>query len=129
MRIAKGMIQFDGRTYRIERVMPHIYEAVRLLDNVVAGWFTSDLSVIAPHAIDLFTLRGVARLAVQQAKTSWVGRLQQASEPKPEPAELGRVCLAKAERAKVSGVRRAEDLFTQELDDESLQKPRTRAGS
>lgn len=124
MRIAKGMVQFDGTTYRIERVLPHIYEVVRVLDNVVAGWFTSDLSVIAPHAIDLFTLRGVARLAVQQAKTSWVGRAPQAAPSKPEANEVSHVRLAKADRAEVSGVRRAEDVFAQGLDARTLQKLR-----
>ena len=64
MQVVKGMIQIEGATYRIARVLPHIYEAVRILDNQVAGWFTSDLSVIAPHAVDLFTLRTVAQEAV-----------------------------------------------------------------
>src|SRR5262245_36789964 len=91
MHIAKGMIQVDGKTYRIARVLPHVYEAVRLLDNQVAGWFTSDLSVIAPHAADLFTLRTIARQAVRDAKTSWTGRLDPNPESKVDPADLSGV--------------------------------------
>ena len=75
MQIAKGMVQVDGATYRIVRVVPHVYEAVRISDNLVAGWFTSDLSAVTPHRVDLFTLRNVARQAVRAAKTSWTGRL------------------------------------------------------
>jgi hypothetical protein len=97
MNSVKGMIQVDGATYRIARVLPHIYEIVSILDNRVAGWFTSDLSVVAPHAVDLFTLRTIARQAVQQGKTSWVGRMGAANEAKPEGAE-------------VSGVRSLESL-------------------
>jgi hypothetical protein len=98
------MIQVEGATYRIARVLPHIYEVVRILDNLVAGWFTSDLSVIAPHAIDLFTLREVARQAVKQGKTSWVGRTGPAAEAKPEHSE-------------VSGVRHVESLVPASAED------------
>src|SRR5262245_34342395 len=84
MHIVKGMIQVEGATYRIARVLPHVYEVVRILDNQVAGWFTSDLSVIAPHAVDLFTLRTVAQQAVKQGKTSWVGRSEPATASKPD---------------------------------------------
>jgi hypothetical protein len=97
MHVTKGMIQVEGKTYRIARVLPHVYEAVRLLDNQVAGWFTSDLSVIAPHAADLFTLRSIARQAVREAKTSWRGRLDPRQEPPVDPADL-------------SGVRRTDTL-------------------
>ena len=73
----KGMVLVDGTTYRIARVKPHLYEAVRILDNEVAGWFSSDaVSVLVPRAVDLAALRKIARQAVQQAKTSWVGRLE-----------------------------------------------------
>jgi hypothetical protein len=97
MSSVKGMVQVDGTTYRIARVLPHIYEITSIRDNSVAGWFTSDLSVVAPHAVDLFTLRTVARQAVKEGKTSWVGRMGPANESKPE-------------RAETSGVRSLESL-------------------
>jgi hypothetical protein len=91
------MVQVDGATYRIARVLPHIYEVVRILDNQVAGWFTSDLSVVAPKVADLSTLRTVAQEAVKQGKTSWVGRTGAATE-------------LKSERSEWSGVRDVESL-------------------
>ena len=94
---AVGSARALGATYRIARVLPHIYEIVRILDNQVAGWFTSDLSVVAPHSIDLFTLRAIARQAVKEGKTSWVGKMGAANEVKPE-------------RAETSGVRSLESL-------------------
>jgi hypothetical protein len=96
MQVVKGMIQVEGATYRIARVLPHVYEVVRILDNQVAGWFTSDLSVIAPHAVDLLTLRIVAQEAVKKGKTSWVGRSVPPAAPKPD--------------LEVSGVRNVESL-------------------
>jgi hypothetical protein len=75
------MVQVDGTTYRIARARPGLYEVVRILDNVVVGWFSSDLAtILAARALDLATLRKVARQAVQAAKTSW--------GPRPA-AELG----------------------------------------
>jgi hydroxymethylglutaryl-CoA reductase len=97
MQAVKGMVQVGGATYRIARVLPHVYEAVRILDNQVAGWFTSDLSVVAPKAADFSTLRTIAQEAVKQGKTSWVGRTAAATEPKTE-------------RSDVSGVRDVESL-------------------
>jgi hypothetical protein len=107
MQIVKGMVQVNGETYRIARVLPHIYEAVRILDNRVAGWFTSDLSVVAPHSVDLFTIRAVAQQAVKQGKTSWVGR----TGPAPE---------ANQERSEVSGVRHVQGLAPASAEDVRL---------
>ncbi len=104
MQIVKGMVQVGEDTYRIARVLPHIYEVTRILDNQVAGWFTSDMSVIAPHSVDLFTLRAVARAAVRQGKTSWVGRTGSAVESTPE-------------RAEVSGVRSVDSLVPASAED------------
>ena len=104
MQVVTGMVQISGATYRIARVLPHVYEAVRILDNQVAGWFTSDLSVVAPHAVDLPTLRIVAQEAVKQGKTSWVGRAGAAAESKLESSE-------------VSGVRKVENLAPASAED------------
>ena len=87
MQVVKGMVQIDGATYRIARVLPHIYEVVRILDNRVAGWFTS-----------------VAHEAVKQGKTSWVGRTGPVAESQPE-------------RSEVSGVRAVETLAPASADD------------
>jgi hypothetical protein len=66
------MVQVEGKTYRISRVRMRFYEVVRILDNEVVGWFSSDLgSIQAVRSADLATLRSVARHAVQAAKTSW----------------------------------------------------------
>ena len=84
MQRAKGMVQVDGTTYRISWARLHVYEVVRILDNQVVGWFSSDLStILAANAGDLATLRNVARQAVQKGKTSWTPRDEEFIEPHP----------------------------------------------
>lgn len=74
--IVKGMVQCQGTTYRIVRIARAHYSVVRVLDDVAVGTFTSGSAVeVSPQGIDPTTLREIARLAIQGAKTSWVGRL------------------------------------------------------
>lgn len=109
MQAVKGMVQVSGATYRIARVLPHIYEVVRILDNQVAGWFTSDLSIVAAHAVDLMTLRAVAQEAVKQGKTSWVGRTGLPTEAKPDRSDV-----------EVSGIRSVGSLAPASAEDVSV---------
>lgn len=74
--IVKGMVQCQGTTYRIVRIARAHYSVVRVLDDVAVGTFTSGSAVeVSPQGIDPTMLREIARLAIQGAKTSWVGRL------------------------------------------------------
>ena len=73
--IVKGMIQVAGTTYRIVRLKRGHYNVVRVLDDVVVGGFTSAPQIeIRPDGIDAVLMREIARVAIQGAKTSWVGR-------------------------------------------------------
>ena len=73
--IVKGMIQVAGTTYRIVRLRRGQYDVVRVLDDVVVGGFTSTPQIeVNAKAIEHTLLREIARVAIQGAKTSWVGR-------------------------------------------------------
>lgn len=76
MRVVKGMVQVDGATYRVVRLSEGYYEVVRLLDDVRVGTFRSlpELTVEV-QGIDEDLMQAIARVAIQRAKTSWVGRL------------------------------------------------------
>ena len=72
----RGMVSVEGKTYRITRLMPRLYEAVRVLDDALIGqFFCGPKLELVPVAAQSSTLRLVAREAVRQAKTSWAGRL------------------------------------------------------
>jgi uncharacterized protein with GYD domain len=74
-KIVKGMIQVAGTTYRIVRLTRGQYDVVRVLDDVAVGAFTSAPQVeLRPNGIDPSLMREIARVAIQGAKTSWVGR-------------------------------------------------------
>ncbi len=74
--IVKGMVQCQGTTYRIVRIARGHYNVVRVLDDVAVGSFTSGSALeVSALGIDPSMLREIARLAIQGAKTSWVGRL------------------------------------------------------
>ncbi|MEO8904983.1 MAG: hypothetical protein ABI488_21285 [Polyangiaceae bacterium] len=74
-KIVKGMIQVDGTTYRIVRLKRGQYNVVRVLDDVLVGGFTSAPQIeIRAEGIDPTLMREIARVAIQGAKTSWVGR-------------------------------------------------------
>ncbi|HEY1533059.1 MAG TPA: hypothetical protein VGF76_03550 [Polyangiaceae bacterium] len=73
--IVKGMIQVAGTTYRIVRLKRGHYNVVRVLDDVLVGGFTSAPQIeIRPDGVDAELMREIARVAIQGAKTSWVGR-------------------------------------------------------
>ena len=74
--VVKGMVQVAGTTYRIVRVTRGQYNVVRILDDAVVGVFANGPTVeLEPNGIDRALLREIMRVAVQGAKTSWVGRL------------------------------------------------------
>jgi hypothetical protein len=75
--VVKGMIQVQGTTYRIVRLKRGYYNVVRVLDDVAVGTFTAGAAVeiTAAQGIDPTVMREIARLAIQGAKSSWVGRL------------------------------------------------------
>ena len=74
--VVKGMVQVAGTTYRIVRLKPGEYGVVRLLDDVRVGAFSNAPVVqVSPDGIDAPLMREIARVAIQGAKTSWVGRL------------------------------------------------------
>jgi hypothetical protein len=74
--VVKGMVQVEGTTYRIVRIKRGHYSVVRVLDDITVGTFTSGAAVeISPQGIEPTVMREIARLAIQGAKTSWVGRI------------------------------------------------------
>ena len=74
--VVKGMVQVAGTTYRIVRLQRGRYDVVRILDDQRIGRFSTGSAVeVFPELVDYGTLREIARVAVQGAKTSWVGRL------------------------------------------------------
>ena len=74
--VVKGMVQVAGTTYRIVRVTRGQYKVVRILDDAAVGVFSNGPTVeLEPTGIDRALLREIMRVAVQGAKTSWVGRL------------------------------------------------------
>jgi len=74
--VVKGMVQVFGTTYRIVRLEPRTYEAVRISDDFQVGTFKAGPRLeISTSAIEPNLMREIARVAIQKAKTSWVGPL------------------------------------------------------
>ena len=74
--IVKGMVQVEGTTYRIVRLKRAHYKVVRVLDDASVGWFSVGTTFeMAPEGIDGELMREIARVAIQGAKTTWVGRI------------------------------------------------------
>jgi hypothetical protein len=74
--VVKGMVQVAGTTYRIVRVQRGQYNVVRILDDTSVGAFSNGPTVeVAANGIDPALMREIVRVAIQGAKTSWVGRL------------------------------------------------------
>jgi hypothetical protein len=74
--VVKGMVQVAGTTYRIVRVSRGQYNVVRILDDMPVGAFSNGPTVeVNPDGIDVLLMREIVRVAMQGAKTSWVGRL------------------------------------------------------
>lgn len=74
--VVKGMVQVAGATYRIVRVKRGEYNVVRILDDVRVGSFSNGSTIeVTPDGIPAALMREIVRIAIQGAKTSWVGRL------------------------------------------------------
>ena len=74
--VVKGMVQVEGTTYRIVRIKRGHYKVVRVLDDASVGSFSVGTSFeMAPDGIDGDLMREIARVAIQGAKTTWVGRI------------------------------------------------------
>jgi hypothetical protein len=72
----KGMVQVEGTTYRIVRIKRGQYKVVRVLDDTSVGVFTVGTTFeVAPDGIAAELMREIARVAIQGAKTTWVGRI------------------------------------------------------
>jgi len=73
MQKVKGMVLVGTVTYRLVRLRPGLYEVFRLLDDARIGTFHMG-PPMAFHAApaDVEILRDVARMALLQARTSWV---------------------------------------------------------
>ena len=72
----KGMVQVDGTTYRIVRVKRGQYKVVRVLDDLSVGTFSVGTTFeMTPEGIEGELMREIARVAIQGAKTTWVGRI------------------------------------------------------
>ena len=73
--VVKGMVQVAGTTYRIVRVTRGHYNVVRILDDKPVGAFSNGPTVqVTATGIDTGLMREIVRVAIQGAKTSWVGR-------------------------------------------------------
>ena len=74
--VVKGMVQVEGTTYRIVRLKRGHYKVVRVLDDASVGMFSVGSSFeMAPDGIEENLMREIARVAIQGAKTTWVGRI------------------------------------------------------
>jgi hypothetical protein len=74
--VVKGMVQVEGTTYRIARVSRGNYNVIRVLDDQIVGTFSAGKSFeMTPAGIEAELLREIARVAIQGAKTTWVGRI------------------------------------------------------
>jgi hypothetical protein len=72
----KGMVQVDGTTYRIVRVKRGQYKVVRVLDDLSVGTFSVGTTFeMAPEGIEGELMHEIARVAIQGAKTTWIGRI------------------------------------------------------
>jgi hypothetical protein len=83
----KGMVSVAGKSYRIVRIGTGHYAVVRILDDRQVGSFrtTPRLAVLAEH-IEANLLDTIARVAVQLAKTSWIGQAPRLPERHSPPA-------------------------------------------
>lgn len=78
------MVQVRGVTYRVERLEPHYYAVVRLLDDAAMGTFwTLPALRVSPRGCDVELLTEVARSALRFARTSGV----MTAVPSPRPAQ------------------------------------------
>lgn len=68
---SRGMVQVRGVTYRVERVEPHHYAVVRLLDDVEVGTFQTLPGLrLHPLGCDADLFMELAQAALRFARTS-----------------------------------------------------------
>ena len=81
------MVQVQGVTYRVERVEPHHYAVVRLLDDAAMGTFRT-LPVLRLHPRgcedDLFT--EIVKAALRFARTS--GMMRAVTPPQADSPQM-----------------------------------------
>ena len=75
MQSVKGMVQVAGKTFRIVRVGPGLYDAIRIVDDTRVGTFQTAPVKVVTHVVEPELMREIALAAVHEAKTSWVHRL------------------------------------------------------
>jgi len=74
--VINGMVQVAGSTDRIVRVQRGQDSVTRILDDQHVGALTrGPAGTIAANGIESGLLREIRRVAVEGAKTSWVGHL------------------------------------------------------
>jgi len=67
------MVQVRGVTYRVERLEPHYYAVVRIVDDTAVGTFwTLPVLRLTPEGCDLELFTEIARSALRFARTSGV---------------------------------------------------------
>jgi hypothetical protein len=82
---SRGMVQVRGVTYRVERLEPHHYDVVRLMDDVGVGSFrTLPALRLHPVGCDDELFAEVVRAALRFARTSGMLRAVTAPEPAPD---------------------------------------------
>lgn len=83
------MVQVRGVTYRVERLAPHHYAVIRLLDDAPLGtFFTLPSLRILPRECEVDLFAEIARAALRFARTSGVMAAVQPplpAEPTPSP--------------------------------------------
>ncbi len=75
MQSVKGMVQVAGTTFRIVRVGPGLYDAIRIADDMRVGTFQTAPIKVLTQEVEPELMREIALAAVHEAKTSWVHRL------------------------------------------------------
>ncbi len=74
--IVKGMVQVAGTTYRIVRLAHGQYNVVRILDDALVGGFScGPTNQVLANCIEPALMHEIVRVAIQGAKTSWVGHM------------------------------------------------------
>ena len=77
---SRGMIQVRGATYRVERLEPHNYAVVRLLDDVKVGTFQTVPGLrLHPMGCDADLFMELAQAALRFARTSGMMQAVQAA--------------------------------------------------
>jgi len=72
----KGMVQYDGVTYRIVRLARGSYSVVRIKDDMEVGRFATLPQLrVSDEKIHLDVLREIVKFAIRSARTSAVIRL------------------------------------------------------